>query len=302
MKTKHFLYAMAMLTVLSISAVSCSSDDDDETGSSPQIQISELDSLGKVITDAEGKTLYFFSKDANGQSSCYDSCSDIWPTYYSESLNVSSGLEASDFDSIERDDGTMQTTYKGWPLYYYYTDAAAGDSNGQGVNDVWFVAKPDYTIMAANGPLLGKNGSYYTTTDYFSYTVADSSANSVRYFTDDYGRTLYIFKKSDSFGVNTFSGNGNDEIWPVYVPESSSFVVPGALSLNVSDFSTTSVTLDTGDEVTQLTYKGWPLYYFGEDNLTRGNTKGISAPNPPESQTGNIAIWPVVNVTTTTAP
>jgi predicted lipoprotein with Yx(FWY)xxD motif len=41
--------------------------------------------------------------------------------------------------TITRDDGTMQATYNGWPLYYYSGDAAPGDINGQGMEGLWFL-------------------------------------------------------------------------------------------------------------------------------------------------------------------
>ncbi len=44
---------------------------------------------------------------------------------------------------------------------------------------------------------------------------------------------------------------------------------------------------------TQLTYKGWPLYYFGQDSV-RGDNKGISFPAP--------GVWPIANENTPVAP
>jgi hypothetical protein len=47
-----------------------------------------------------------------------------------------------DFGTIKRDDGQMQATYKGWPLYYYIKDQVSGETAGQGVGGVWFVVNP----------------------------------------------------------------------------------------------------------------------------------------------------------------
>src|SRR4030042_3939323 len=76
--------------------------------------------LGKILVDAEGMTLYYFANDipASGASTCYGQCAVAWPIF-SDTVTVSSPLLASDFSSITRTDGTKQTTYRGWPLYYW---------------------------------------------------------------------------------------------------------------------------------------------------------------------------------------
>ena len=62
--------------------------------------------------------------------------------FYDANLTVSSDLSASDFGVFTRKDGTMQSTYKGWPLYYWIKDHHPGDTTGQNVGKVWFVIDP----------------------------------------------------------------------------------------------------------------------------------------------------------------
>ncbi len=45
--------------------------------------------------------------------------------------------------TITRSDGSTQVTYDGAPLYYFVGDTGAGQTNGQGLSGVWFVASPD---------------------------------------------------------------------------------------------------------------------------------------------------------------
>ena len=61
-----------------------------------------------------------------------------WPPQV-EIAAVGDGLDMALVGTITRADGTVQATYNGWPLYYFGGDSAAGDVNGQGVNDVWWV-------------------------------------------------------------------------------------------------------------------------------------------------------------------
>jgi predicted lipoprotein with Yx(FWY)xxD motif len=95
--------------------------------------------VGSYLTDAKGMTLYYFKKDAPGKSACTGDCIARWPVFYTRKVSVSGTLDKRDFAVITRDDGIKQTTYKGRPLYYFAKDTAAGDMNGEGVNNLWHV-------------------------------------------------------------------------------------------------------------------------------------------------------------------
>lgn len=98
--------------------------------------------LGNYLTDSRGMTLYYFDKDPSGASVCSGQCLANWPAFHADSIVVPSGLKASDFGEITRDDGTKQTTFKGYPLYYFIKDKARGDVYGQGVQNIWYVVDP----------------------------------------------------------------------------------------------------------------------------------------------------------------
>lgn len=107
------------------------------------VKMQTKEGIGKYLTDAEGKTLYWFKKDSPGKSACAGPCVEKWPLYYREMVAAGKELKAGDFGSITRADGKKQTTFRGYPLYYWMNDKQAGDTTGQGVNDVWFVVNPD---------------------------------------------------------------------------------------------------------------------------------------------------------------
>jgi predicted lipoprotein with Yx(FWY)xxD motif len=105
-------------------------------------------SLGKVLVDQAGMTLYLFTKDTPGQqSTCVDKCLAAWPALTSTTPSAGPGLDASKLSTITRPDGKPQVAYAGWPLYYYAEDAKPGDVAGQGVNKVWFVLDASGTAV-----------------------------------------------------------------------------------------------------------------------------------------------------------
>jgi predicted lipoprotein with Yx(FWY)xxD motif len=105
-------------------------------------KIMTKDGIGSYIADAKGMTLYYFTKDTPGVSACAGDCLQKWPAYFADKVEPQAGLNAADFATIKRADGASQTTFRGYPLYYFFKDAAPGDTAGQGVNSVWYVIDP----------------------------------------------------------------------------------------------------------------------------------------------------------------
>jgi predicted lipoprotein with Yx(FWY)xxD motif len=94
------------------------------------------------LVDSAGRTLYLFTNDAqnSGTSACMADCVAEWPPVTVTGMpQAGTGVNAALLGTINRDDGTVQATYNGWPLYYYAGDLNPGDMNGQGMNSVWFV-------------------------------------------------------------------------------------------------------------------------------------------------------------------
>ncbi len=100
----------------------------------------EQTDLGQILKDEGGYTVYLFTNDEQGAgtSACEGDCIAAWPVV-GEITSPSGALDADLVGSIERSDGTVQATYNGWPLYRFANDEAPSDTNGQGVNDIWWV-------------------------------------------------------------------------------------------------------------------------------------------------------------------
>lgn len=138
---KHLLALVSVITLVALLGLPVLAQD-------TTVQVVEDDTLGRILTDSEGMTLYIFTGDEPGTSLCIGQCAVIWPPLTVDNGDVTADNDVpGTFATIEREDGTLQVTYNGRPLYTYANDAAAGDTTGQGVNNVWFVAYADAPLV-----------------------------------------------------------------------------------------------------------------------------------------------------------
>ena len=276
---KNNIYFLATVVALFL-FTSCKKNTTANTPPRTDIHLDSNAQVGTHIVDKDGKSLYFFSNDVNGGlANCTGGCLTSFPIFNADMATTTfgNGLLASDFKTITLTSGTPQTTYKGWPLYYFAQSGLpepAGQTNGEGVGNIWFVAKTNYSIMIANNQLIGADSIHYLGT----YTPGDGLTN---YLCDGSGNTLYTFAKDSAF-INKFTKAdfSNNTVFPIY--ETANITVPSTLDKSL--FVVTNV-----NGRNQLTYNGWPLYYFGADSLVKGSTKAITF--PPSQPVG--AIWPV---------
>jgi predicted lipoprotein with Yx(FWY)xxD motif len=100
---------------------------------------------GPSLVGPDGRTLYVFTQDTDGTSTCTDDCAATWPPFEVEAgATVAAGEGVTgELAIIERDDGSSQVTYEGMPLYFFADDAQPGEAKGQGMGDVWFIASPE---------------------------------------------------------------------------------------------------------------------------------------------------------------
>jgi predicted lipoprotein with Yx(FWY)xxD motif len=102
-------------------------------------------SVGDYVAGKDGKALYIFTADTGTTSACTGECATNWPPLVVAAIgDVSAGTGVTGaLATITRDDGSLQVTLGGQPLYYFLSDTAAGQTNGHEANDVWFLAAPD---------------------------------------------------------------------------------------------------------------------------------------------------------------
>jgi predicted lipoprotein with Yx(FWY)xxD motif len=103
-------------------------------------------SLGKILVDSQGRTLYLFKKDTGPKSTCSGACASTWPPFRTSGTpKAGSGVTALLLGTTARSDGNDEVTYNGHPLYYYVGDQKAGDTSGQDLNQfgaAWYVLSP----------------------------------------------------------------------------------------------------------------------------------------------------------------
>ena len=125
------------------------------------IGVATSSTLGKYLVDGSGFTLYYFVPDQVGNatsppvSHCTTalSCTTVWPVFYAPAIVVPPSLNASDFTTFTRSDGSSQTAYLGHPLYLYLGDSSPGQTNGNGIDingGYWYVvpASPTATFQS----------------------------------------------------------------------------------------------------------------------------------------------------------
>ncbi len=272
LKLKTIFQLIILASAFLVLAASCSKDDNADNGTPPpppaekKIRLVE-DALGKRFVNAAGQSIYVFAKDFAGTNSCNGACEAAWPIVAQNltASDIGEGLKFSDFSVITLPNGNKQVTYKGWPLYYFAplvngvnTREAAGEIKGQGVGGVWFVAKPDYSVMIAAASLTDK-GTGIT--------------EEKKFLVDDRGRTLYLFAKDDknpnSLATNCVDGCISN--WPVFF--SQNVVGQGDVIKGVDFSSITRNDGPNGSERKHSTFQGKPLYYFVADDA-RGKAEG----------------------------
>ena len=112
-----------------------------------------LAGIGSVLDNSRGFTLYHLTKEQNGQIQCTGSCVGVWPPLMTNGAAVPSSMAGlpSKFGTIARPEGGTQVTYDGMPLYTYSGDTGPHQSNGQGIQGVWFAVAA--TTASSPGPV-----------------------------------------------------------------------------------------------------------------------------------------------------
>lgn len=113
-------------------------------GAGGDIVIADSEVYGEYLATADGMALYMFTDDVPYTSTCTGQCAENWPPFTLEGTPMAGeGVAVVQVGTIQREDGTRQVTYAGWPLYTFAQDEAPGDLAGHGVGDAWYLVSPE---------------------------------------------------------------------------------------------------------------------------------------------------------------
>jgi predicted lipoprotein with Yx(FWY)xxD motif len=110
---------------------------------------------GTFLVDSSGRSLYLFEADKSSTSTCNGACAAAWPPLTTTGApTAGTGVKANLLGTSKRDDGKMEVTYNGHPLYYFANDTAPGDLKGQGVDAFgaeWYAVSPEGKTAEGEG-------------------------------------------------------------------------------------------------------------------------------------------------------
>lgn len=155
MSGAHKLIAIAAFGALAAaagctSATSGTSGKVAGSGSSPTVTVASKGTVGAVLSDAQGTTLYRYTPDTPGVSVCTGGCATSWPplTLPAGVTKPVAGPGVTNLGTTKRADGSLQVTYMGMPLYRFVGDTSRTDATGQGLGGTWYVLKASASTPA----------------------------------------------------------------------------------------------------------------------------------------------------------
>jgi predicted lipoprotein with Yx(FWY)xxD motif len=164
-----FLAGVAGLLLVGLAVAGCggggsSGPPKTASGTAATIGVSNA-SLGKILVNAQGRTLYLFTRDSGMTSTCTGTCAVNWPPLLASGKPaVGVGAKASVVATAARSTGNAQLTYNGHPLYLFKGDSKPGDTTGEGLNAFggnWFAVSPAGTQISAPIPATPGGGGGY---------------------------------------------------------------------------------------------------------------------------------------------
>ncbi len=225
-----------------------------------QVLLSSNNTLSTAMEDRSNKTLYVFDSDAPGSSACTsDACITAWPPLLAESDEVAVTPPLS---IITRDDGHFQFALRDKPLYFFDGDNAAGDVNGEGVNDAWHVAS--YQPVLLNEPQINSaDGEYLVASGKVLVGLPDGDNSTFKAEPQvREGFSLYTFD-NDTSGVSNCSGSCLEN-WPPLLADTDDQAQ--------APYSIIERSMGTAGTARQWAYQGKPLYFFLGDSSAGATT------------------------------
>lgn len=222
--------------------LSCEKDDPVEVSESLNIEIKTDATFGDYLRTSKGKTLYIFSRDLEGQSACIENCLSEW-----DPVGVSAILPpttSNEFGLVRRENGFVQLTFKGWPLYTLINESD-NEITGDNKDGEWYLAKPDYNL-------------------FIGLKTVDGIER--KFLIDERGQSVY-YKSND--GVNQSSC-----LEAACILKYPPLKLSGSIFPSILD-NTLIQGLNRTDSIPQSSYKNRPLYTHSLDSRGQATGQGF---------------------------
>jgi predicted lipoprotein with Yx(FWY)xxD motif len=165
----HLVASAAVIPLVALAVAACggggaatAATPKTSTGASATIGVAKT-SLGSILVNSTGRTLYLFKADVGTKSACTGACATAWPPLLATGKPIAgTGLTASKLGTITRSGGSQQVTYNGHPVYEFIKDQKPGQTTGQGVTAfgaAWFALSPSGSQISATAPTPATGGS-----------------------------------------------------------------------------------------------------------------------------------------------
>jgi predicted lipoprotein with Yx(FWY)xxD motif len=227
--------------------------------STANIRFARASAFDGYLTDALGQPLYMFVDDVSGlpETACLDQCARDWPPFDVQVAHATADLDPKEIARFHRQDGAWQTTYKGHQLYYRASEMDTHTVTGDGVDGRWFVAR-DYLAFLASTRAFSPEGGMGTNSSFL---------------TDGFGRTVYVCLEDTPRTATSEAVSSCDAPCtakrPIFPAAATGRTTLLPSVINAGDLRE----LERPDGQIQLTYRGWPLYYYSGDTGV-GSTEG----------------------------
>jgi predicted lipoprotein with Yx(FWY)xxD motif len=166
MKRLQLLLALSGIAVLGVTAAAFGQS---AHSSAAQAVIStKQTSLGTILVNSSGQTLYLNSADKPGHFPCVGQCAAAWPPVTTSGKPKAAGkANASKLGTVKHGKVT-QVTYNGHPLYTFTPDSKSAPTSGEGVNG-FFVVSPSGNKITKSTKTTTTTTSSSTSSGHYGY-------------------------------------------------------------------------------------------------------------------------------------
>jgi predicted lipoprotein with Yx(FWY)xxD motif len=240
-------------------------------GASLILYVSTSTTLGQILVDNRGYTLYMFMNDTANTSACDAACQTIWQPLESASLpKAGPGVDASLIGMGTLPTGGQVITYNQHPLYYKATDLKPGDITGEDYKNLWYAVSPSgdpivsvSSASPASPPISTPGPAAPIVINNPLVELSNNQVDGSNVLTIG-GLTLYAYVEDTS---NTSSCNAACQaIWM------SIYITGTPVAGQGVDSSMLGTTMLSNGKII-LTYNQMPLYFFSGDKIA-GTAKG----------------------------